>query len=139
MSQTRTVLVVEDDPDLRDAIELLLIQQGYHVVSTGNGLRAVELADQHRIHAALVDILIPGQSGFQVTSELKARSDEVRVAVMSGNVSQAHLDYAFAAGAEQFLAKPFTAAQLLDVVTSLCPPPEESPSPTLRRAARIGS
>lgn len=139
MSQTRTVLVVEDDPDLRDAVELLLIQHGYHVVSTGNGLRAVELADQHRIDAALVDILIPGQSGFQVTSELKVRfGNEVRVVMMSGHVSQAHLDYAFAAGAEQFLAKPFTAAQLLDVVTSLCPPPAETPPATTRRAARIG-
>src|SRR6187431_1046154 len=99
MSPTRTVLLVEDDPDLRDAIELLLLRKGYYVVSTGDGLRAVELASQHRVDAALVDLLLPGQSGFQVTSDLKSQyGDTVKVVVMSGNGSQAHLDYAFAAG-----------------------------------------
>ena len=139
MSQTPTVLVVEDDPDLRDTIELILLRQGYHVVSTGDGLRAVELAERHRVHAALIDILLPGQSGFQVTTELKDRyGGGLRVAVMSGNASRAHLDYAFAAGAEQFLAKPFTVEQLLDVVTSLCPLPEQAATGATRRAARIG-
>ncbi|QJW96791.1 response regulator transcription factor [Frigoriglobus tundricola] len=138
MSRNRTVLVVEDDPDLRAALELLLIRQGYHVVATGDGLRAVELAGQHRIDAAVVDLLIPGQSGFQVALDLKARyGDAVRVVLMSGIASQAQKDYAFAAGAEQFLAKPFTTSQLLSAVAAFCPPPSDPPAAT-RRTARIG-
>ena len=139
MSRTRTVLVVDDDPDLRDAIELLLLRQGYHVVSTGCGLRAVELAAKHKIAVAVVDLLIPGQSGFQVATDLKARhGDELRVVVMSGNTAPALRDYAFAAGAERFLPKPFTTPQLLDAVAAFCPPPAEPPSGS-RRTARIGS
>jgi len=140
MSRTRTVLLVEDDPDLRDAIELLLLRKGYYVVSTGDGLRAIELAGQHRVDAALVDLLLPGQSGFQVTTNLKSQYGEgVRVAVMSGNASQAHLDYAFAAGAEQFLSKPFTVTQLFDALAVICPLPGDTPPSGHRRTARIGS
>jgi DNA-binding response OmpR family regulator len=138
VSSQRTVLVVEDDPDLRDAVEILLVRQGYHVVATGDGFRAVELASRFQVDVALVDLLIPGQSGFQVATELKIRYGEaVRVVVMSGNVSAAHQDYAFAAGAEQFLRKPFTTTQLLDAVAAFCPPPDE-PVRDVRRTARIG-
>lgn len=138
MSHPRTVLVAEDDPDLRDAIELILHRRGYHVVTTGDGLRAVELAEQQHVDVALVDLLMPGQSGFQVATDLKARhGDAVRVLIMSGNASAAHVDYAFAAGAERFLPKPFTSTQLLDAVAAFCPPPE-APSEA-RRTARIGS
>jgi DNA-binding response OmpR family regulator len=140
MSRQRTVLVVEDDPDLRNAIELILLRAGYNVVATGDGLRALGLAAQNSPELALVDLLIPGQSGFQVTAELKDQyGAAVNVIVMSGNASAAHQDYAFAAGADRFLPKPFTARQLLDAVAAFCPPPAEPPSGTTRRTARIGS
>lgn len=140
MSHRRTVLVAEDDPDLRDAIELLLHREGYHVVATGDGLRAVELAGRHRVDVALVDLLLPGQSGFQVITDLKARhGDAVRVVMMSGTASRAHQDYAFAAGAERFLSKPFTTRQLLDAVVAFCPPPPAVPPAEARRAVRIGA
>ena len=140
MSRVRTVLVVEDDPDLRDAVELLLVRKGYHVVATGDGVRAIELAGQHKVDVALVDLLIPGQSGFQVATDLKARhGDAVRVVVMSGSVSTAHQDFAFAAGAERFLPKPFTTSQLLDAVAAFCPPPDDKPPSGSFRTARIGS
>ena len=138
MSHKLTVLVVEDEPDLRAAIELFLLYQGYHVVATGNGLRALELANQYQFDAAVVDMLIPGQSGFQVAIDLKERfGDAVRVVLMSDLASPAHQDYAFAAGAEQFLAKPFTPSQLLSAVAAVCPPPAE-PSREFCRTARIG-
>ena len=99
MSHRRTILVVEDDPDLRDAIELILHRQGYHVVATGDGLRAVELADQQKVDVALVDLLIPGQSGFQVATSRDSAWRGRAIVIMSGNASPAHQDFAFAAGA----------------------------------------
>jgi len=139
MSRTRTVLVVEDDPDLRDAIELIILRAGYHVISTGDGLRAVQLAREQRVHVALVDLLLPGQSGFQVTTDLKAQhGDNLKVIVMSGNASHAHRDYALAAGAEQFLPKPFTVSLLLNAITALCPHPSDTP-PGGTRLVKIGS
>jgi DNA-binding response OmpR family regulator len=140
VSRARTVLLVEDDPDLRDTVELLLLRRGYHVVSTGNGVRAVELAGQNKVEVALVDLLVPGQSGFQVTADLKARhGDAIHVVVMSSTSSPAHQDYAFAAGADRFLHKPFTTTQLFDAVAAFCPPPEDKPPSGWYRTARIGA
>jgi|SRR5262245_3753670 len=140
MSRSPTVLLLEDDPDLRDSLELLLHQRGYFVVATGNGLRAVELAEEHQPDVAVVDILVPGQSGFQVTLALKEHfGDQVRVIVTSWNVSPAHQDYALASGAEQFLAKPFTPDQLLVLLERYCPIPENASDSGVRRAVRIGS
>jgi CheY-like chemotaxis protein len=140
VSRVRTVLVVEDDPDLRDSVELLLVRKGYHVVATGDGVRAVELAGKHKVDVALVDLLIPGQSGFQVSTALKARhGDAIHVVVMSGTCSPAHQDYAFAAGAERFLTKPFTTTQLFDAVAAFCPPPDDKPPSGTYRTAKIGA
>lgn len=137
MSRQRTVLVVEEDPDLRDAIKSLLARRGYNVVSTGCGLRAVELAAEHRAAVVVTDLLLPGQSGFRVLTELKERhGDAVRVVVASETASAAHMDYALASGAEWFLPKPFTHNQLLEAVAAFLPPPDAAPEP--RRLARIG-
>jgi CheY-like chemotaxis protein len=140
MSLPATVLLAEDDPDLRDVMELLLVRAGYFVVATGDGLRAVELAAEHEPAVAVVDLLLPGQSGFQVTSALKARyGDRVRVLVVSGSASRAHEDYALASGAERFLAKPVPASLLVEAVAALCPPPQNAADSGIRRAVRIGS
>lgn len=140
MSHQHTILLVEDNPDLRDAIDQLLYPHGYQVIATGDGLRAVEMAEEYQPSAALVDLLIPGQSGFQVTAALKARfGDAIRVAVMSASVSRAHQDYAAVSGAERFLPKPFTTTELLDLVSALCPLPASAPSSPARRTVKIGS
>ncbi|MBY0460433.1 MAG: response regulator [Gemmataceae bacterium] len=133
---TGPILLVEDDPDLRAAVELLLLRQGYDVVATGDGVRAVAMAEECEPALALVDLLLPGQSGFQVTLALKARfGDRVRVVVMSGTSADHHQDYATASGADHFLEKPFATSALLAVVAALCP----LPTPSARRKVKIGS
>ena len=138
MSQHGTILLVEADPDLRAELETALHHAGYDVVATGDGIRAVELACQHPPAAALVDLLLPGQSGFQVTIALKAQfGDAVRVAAMSEHTSPALRDYAAAAGAERFLHKPFAPTAARDTVAALCPP-TDAPAPR-RPRAKIGT
>ncbi|QEG30504.1 Transcriptional regulatory protein YycF [Gemmata obscuriglobus] len=135
------ILLVEDDADLRAAFEFTLRRRGYKVVSTGCGLRAVELAVEHQPTLAVVDLLLPGQSGFQVSHALRERfGDNVRVLVMSGYTSSHHRDYAAASGAEAFLAKPFSEVALIDAVEALCPAPIKSQEPfETRRRVKIGA
>lgn len=132
MSQHGTILLVEDDADLRAELEIHLRRAGYRVIATGDGLRAVELACEHPPAAAVVGLLLPGQSGFLVTLALKAEfGDTVRVAVTSV-ASSALEDYALAVGAERFLTKPFSAAEVLHAVADLA-------APVHRPRARIGA
>ncbi|HEY1187366.1 MAG TPA: response regulator [Gemmata sp.] len=131
------ILLVEDDPDLRSAFEFMLRRRGYDVVSTGNGLRAIELAIEHRPALAVVDLLLPGQSGFQVSFALRERfGGRTRVLVMSGFSSPHHRDYAEASGAEMFLAKPFSETAFLGAVAALHPLPQVPREP--RRKVKIG-
>ncbi|MFM8273954.1 MAG: response regulator [Gemmata sp.] len=130
------ILLVEDDTDARAAHEALLRHAGHDVVSTGNGLRAVELAAEHLPAVAFVDLLLPGQSGFRVTLDLKARlGDRVTVILMSGTASSAQQDYAAALGAESVLLKPLAEAHLLEALAALSAQGQQAPRPRVRIGA----
>lgn len=122
MDHARTVLVVEDEPDLRDGIVAALHRRGYAVVIAGDGRTVTELLTEPFPAVAVVDMLLPGASGFHVTDAIKLRSHgRVPVIMMSGTTSDAHRDYAHATGVDRFLPKPFALTTLLDAVDELCP------------------
>ena len=126
MTSQITVLLVTDDPDLLDALGFALNHRGYHVIPAVSGDRAVDLLLRQLPDIAVLDMLLPGQSGFQLTRLLKERSDgRVPVVMISDHTAQAHRDYAFAAGVDWFLEKWLAPARLLEAVEMLCPPPVE--------------
>lgn len=132
MTPTRTVLVVDDQPDLLDAMALHLRRRGYEVVTRNDGQEALDALEADLPDVAVIDMLLPGVSGFVVAQAVKEKSDgQVPVLMISGNMSAAHLDYAFAAGADRFLAKPFAPQKFAAVVEELCPLPAAPRTATL--------
>lgn len=122
MASQATVLLVTDDSDLLDALGFALNRRGYHVIPALSGDMAVELLLMQLPDLAVLDMLLPGQSGFQLTRLLKERSDgSVPVVMMSDHPAPAHRDYAFAAGVDWFLEKWLAPARLLQAVEMLCP------------------
>jgi two-component system OmpR family response regulator len=122
MGESRTVLLVEDEPDFRDAVVFVLRRHGYAVTPAATVAEAVSRLACGLPDLLLVDMILPGESGFQILRLVKERSDgRVPAIMMSGYASVAHQDYALAAGVELFLPKPFKVAQLLDAADSLCP------------------
>src|SRR5262245_3617957 len=106
MASQATVLLVTDDSDLLDALGFVLNRRGYRVIPALSGDKAVELLLGQLPDLAVLDMLLPGQSGFQLTRLLKERSDgTVPVVMMSDHPAPAHRDYAFAAGVDWFLEK----------------------------------
>jgi two-component system, OmpR family, phosphate regulon response regulator PhoB len=123
MASRRTILLVEDDPVILEVIEFTLQRRGYCVQSARDGNAAMALIAQGLPDIAVLDMMLPGKSGFQITQRLKEESKErVFVVMMSGNTSIAHRDYALSTGVDRFLAKPFALAKLLEAVEGLCPP-----------------
>jgi DNA-binding response OmpR family regulator len=119
----RTVLLVEDDPLILDGLGIILQRRGYHVLSAPDGDAAMAIIAQQLPDIAVLDMMLPGQSGFQITHQLKGQSEgRVFVVMMSGNSSAAHRDYAHSAGVDRFLVKPFAIVKLLEAVEGLCPP-----------------
>ena len=122
MTTTPDILVIEDDPIMREALTDWLQAAGYGVrtAADGNaGLAAVKLA----IPAVVItDIQMPGTSGAAVISELKRDYPEVAIIAISGLFNSGHgldAEAALALGAARALTKPFKRADLLRAVAEL--------------------
>jgi DNA-binding response OmpR family regulator len=123
MAFQRTILIVEDDQHFREALELILQRGGYRVLSAADGEVALSMVVEQTPDVAILDMMLPGQSGFQITQRLKEESEgRIVVIMISGNSSVAHRDYASVTGVDRFLPKPFSPAKVLEVVEELCPP-----------------
>lgn len=120
MQPAAMILVVEDDPIVREVLATILIGRGYQVVAAADGESAEALYSAHRPDVAVIDMLLPGPSGFRVLQRLQTLAGgALRVLMMSGNSALAHQDYALALGVDRFLAKPFSSAQFLEAVGRL--------------------
>ena len=118
-SPGETILLVEDDPPVRDIISLLLQGQGYQLLEARNGLEASRLAANHRgpIDLLLTDIVMPHMDGFTLVTRLVESHPEIRVLFMSGNVDRSESVRVELQGAgHTFLLKPFTCDRLLRTV-----------------------
>jgi CheY-like chemotaxis protein len=119
---TPYILVIEDDPIMREALADWLQGAGYGVRTAadgGAGLAAVTLAPPALV---VTDIHMPGMNGARVISELRGHHPQVAVIAISGLFNSGHgmdADAAIALGAARALAKPFKRAELLRAVTEL--------------------
>jgi DNA-binding response OmpR family regulator len=124
------VLLAANDTELLNDLGFTLNHNGYHVVTAQSGDGAIALAGLQLPQIAVVDMLLPGQSGFQLTRLLKERSDgRIPVVMISDQTATAHRDYAFAAGVDRFLEKWMAPTRLLEIVEELCPRAEPSRRP----------
>jgi len=116
VSGPMTVLLVEDDVDLRDAMTTLFHLQGWSVLPAADGLTAIQQVNRH-YDAVVLDMLLPGASGFQVIQAVRnRRGPQLPVIMVSGNGLQAHQDYAAILGISCFLEKPVSMDNLLKVL-----------------------
>ena len=121
-----TILLVEDEPAVRELTADILREEGYNVVEARDGLEALQVIDEHvpfSEHAAVVllDLMLPKVSGLQVLTHLR-QSKDAATPVVAMSASGAHLSQAAMAGANATLAKPFDLGSLLDVIARYCPP-----------------
>jgi|SRR6185437_14780144 len=114
-SEDRCILVCEDDPAMTRIFQFLLRQQGIrNVPTTANGEQALALARKEKPNLILLDLMLPGKDGLSVLKELK--EDEacrlIPVIVVSGKESQNQVQQAMAAGAIDYVIKPFEPMEL---------------------------
>ena len=107
---SETVLVVEDEPVVRELAARILRQRGYMVLEAEGGRRALEVAGAHdgTIHLLLTDVVMPDLSGPEVAQRLKAARPRTRILYMSGYTDDAILKHGAMDASTPFLQKPFT-------------------------------
>ena len=114
-----TILLAEDDADIRLLVTLKLTQAGHQVRGFGDGLSAAANAREHPPDLAVLDMMMPGMSGLEVCREMRSKGDAVSVLMLTARDAVDDRIAGFDAGADDYLTKPFAFAELLMRVKAL--------------------
>ncbi len=112
MADQFRVLVIDDDPGVRDYMEALVSRQGYRVFAVADGEQALQTLDNTRPDVVTLDVVLPGIDGLETLSRLKQRLPEVPVVMLSGHGQARTIVEAMRLGASDFLRKPFEVEEL---------------------------
>jgi two-component system, OmpR family, alkaline phosphatase synthesis response regulator PhoP len=107
------VLFAEDDPVTREAVGELLHGEGYQVLSAKDGKEAIELWNRHRPGLVLLDIMMPGASGYEVCRAIRRDDRKTPVLFLSAKSEEVDVVLGLELGADDFLRKPFGKHELL--------------------------
>ena len=111
---THRVLVVDDEPDITALVAYHLARAGYRVSTAANGTEALRSAREERPDAVVLDLMLPGASGYDVLQELR-RMDETRevgVILLTSRREEVDRIRGLSLGADDYLTKPFSPAEL---------------------------
>jgi PAS domain S-box-containing protein len=131
-NREQTVLLVEDDENLRALISKILTEGGYKVLTARNGPEALNLSHQHRspIHLVLTDVVMPIMSGTALARRLMKQRPDLRVLYMSGYTESAVACQGISTSDLIFLQKPFKADDLVAKVRETLETPLAAPGPS---------
>ena len=117
------VLVIDDEAAIRQVIRRTLEAFGYRVVTAEGGTEALSIYVQRQaeIGAVITDMMMPAMSGVATINALLQVNASARIIVLTGLATEAQKEAAMAAGASEFLAKPFSIERLIETL-STCPP-----------------
>jgi len=115
------VLIIEDDPTSLRLIEYALKQRGYQVLTTMNGLEGIITAQKEEPDLIVLDIMLPGIDGFEVCRRLHTGSQtaDIPILIISAKTQKEDINAGFKAGADDYLLKPASPAEIINRVESL--------------------
>jgi DNA-binding response OmpR family regulator len=114
-AQPATILVADDEQDIRELVAYRLSRSGYTIIEARDGEEAFQLAADQSPDMAVLDVMMPRLNGFDLTERLRLTpaTQRLPILLMSASVQEADISRGFAAGADGYLTKPFTPDQLL--------------------------
>jgi two-component system alkaline phosphatase synthesis response regulator PhoP len=120
------ILLVEDEDNIREALKLNLELEGYEVVSTANGRKALDIIGGQHFDLLLLDVMLPDVDGFTITEQVRLTNEEVPIVILTAkDISQDRIT-GLKKGADDYITKPFNLEELLLRIRSL-----------LRRSKRV--
>jgi two-component system response regulator MtrA len=126
------ILLVEDDPSVREAVTLALEGDGHRVTTAATGDEAIERWRQHRPALVLLDVMLPGRDGFDVCRAIRA-SDAVPIIMLTARSDPIDVVVGLESGADDYVTKPFETRVLLARVKAVLRRQERPPTePVLR-------
>jgi len=118
MMEMKTVLVVEDEQNLRETLTYNLTREGYHVLSAGDGRTALDIARRERPDLYLLDLMLPQVDGFEVCRALRQET-QAPILMLTARDSEIDQVLGLELGADEYVTKPFALRPLLARVKAL--------------------
>ena len=117
----KTILLVDDDFELADAVQAMLERQGHRVLYARDGLQGKQMIYDHRPDLVILDMMMPRMGGYPVLEHFKGKADAPPIIMITANEGSRHKMYAELLGVVDYLRKPFAMEKLLEAVAkALC-------------------
>jgi DNA-binding NtrC family response regulator len=110
--QKHSVLIVDDEPIVRESIKDWLVDAGYQVATAANGEKALEMIEKEDFGIMIVDVRLPGKTGITVLKEVKALKPQIKSIVITAYSSTELAAEAMKLGAVDYLIKPIAPDEL---------------------------
>ncbi|HLY46946.1 MAG TPA: response regulator [Stellaceae bacterium] len=124
-----SILIIDDNEELRDTLVMLLEDEGYATLVAGDGASGVRIFAAARPDLVITDVLMPGADGIETIREIRSLDPDARIIAMSGGAvigNAYYLRMAKILGAMEVLAKPFEVEELVRAVVSCLGAPRPS-------------
>ncbi|MCG8558368.1 MAG: response regulator [Hyphomicrobiales bacterium] len=118
---TKSVLVVDDEPNIVLSLEYLMKRLGYEVYLARDGEEALAIIEQKAPDLVLLDVMIPKRDGYDVCQATRSNPalDKVRIVMVTAKGREVEIEKGLALGADAYLTKPFSTRELADTVQNL--------------------
>ncbi|TVQ62003.1 MAG: response regulator [Phycisphaerales bacterium] len=113
------VLIVDDERDVRESLEAAFLAEGADVQTVDNGNAAVRACAGEPPDLVILDMMLPGRSGFLALEKIKGRDDSPLVIMVTANEGKRHQAYAESLGVDGYMQKPVPLGQLLNLAVEL--------------------
>jgi two-component system response regulator RegX3 len=131
------VLLVDDEPDIVDPVSYALQREGFDVQPVGDGARALEIARAEPFDVVVLDIMLPGISGIEICRTLRNESD-VPIVMLTARDSEVDRVIGLELGADDYVTKPFSTAELVSRIRAILRRRELDRSPVSESEVRVG-
>jgi DNA-binding response OmpR family regulator len=118
MDQIKKILIVDDEHKLLEVVESYLIKEGYEVLTADDGLKALEIIKNEKIHLVILDLMLPKMSGEEVCRKIRSNSD-MPIIMLTAKVEEDNKLEGLAIGADDYMTKPFSVRELMGRIRAL--------------------
>ncbi len=116
--RTSRILIVDDNPEIREIIHILLEGEGYEIEEADSGQRALHLTEKLDFDLIILDIMMPGLNGYQTCIEIRKNSN-APILFLSARTKDSDKTLGFSSGGDDYLAKPFSYNELISRAKAL--------------------
>lgn len=118
MSNGKTILLADDEEDIKIVVRLYLESKGYEIITAYDGLDAINQVQKNKPDLLLLDVMMPVMNGFEVAQRLRANDEtkELPIVMLSAATHEDAVRKGLEAGANDYVMKPFEPAKLEEVI-----------------------